>query len=79
MSQKKQNNQKIQFHSYWKKVIFKFVKNCIYVAFEQYKDKYFLVIRAKDTKEMVFELAGTPDDMSAETYQKLLKETTNEV
>ena len=79
MSQLKQTNQKIQFHSYWKSVIFKFVKGCTYIGFEQYKDKYFLKIRIKDTKQMVFKLAGTPDDMSAETYQNLLKTITNEV
>ncbi len=79
MSQLKQTNQKIQFHSYWKKVIFKFVKDCTYIGFEQYKDKYFLKIKTKNTKQMVFELAGTPNDMSAETYQNLLKTITNEV
>jgi hypothetical protein len=73
-----QTNNKIQFHSYWKNLIFKFVKDCSYVGFEQYKNTFFIKIRNKDKKEIVFELAGTPDDMTSESYKKLLKEITND-
>lgn len=76
--QRQQTSQKIQFHSYWKDVVKRCVKNCTYIGFEQYKSNFFIKIRTKDTKEMVFELAGSPDDMTVESYQKLIKEITNE-
>ena len=73
-------NNNISFHSYWKKAILKIVKGANYCGFEQYKDKHFLKIRAKDTKEIVFELAGTPNDLTNESYEKLIKEiVTDEV
>ena len=76
--QKQIVNSKIQFHSYWKAIILKVVKDCTYVAFEQYNNKFFLKIRAKDTKEIVFELTGCPDDMTVESYQNLIKQIVNE-
>lgn len=76
---KQKLSQKIQFHSYWKDVILKIIKGCIYVGFEQYQNKFFLKIRTKDKKEMVFQLAGSPDDLTNESYKKLIKEITNEV
>lgn len=39
--QTQQSNLKIQFHSYWKNIIFKFIKGCSYIGFENYKNKYF--------------------------------------
>jgi coproporphyrinogen III oxidase len=71
-------NNNIAFHSYWKKAILKVVKGAIYCGFEQYQDKYFLKVRTQDKKEAVFQLAGTPNDLTNEVYEKLIKEIINE-